>query len=273
MIAIVGITAFNSKDGINPMDSNGAPAAYCNDPAGGNNTCAASGCHTGAPVGNLTGLITSNMAPSGYACGNTYTITADIVRAGHSTFGFEISPQNLSGTKLGTMAILNNETKIISANKYITHTNSGNSGSGGKTWSFQWTAPATGQGPVTFYGAFNAANSDNAKTGDSIFTSTLTVNENMTAVQDLDDVNFSFSMFPNPAADNLNVKFNLPESSFVEINLLDINGNGIMVLFAGKETGGEINKRFNISSLSNGVYLLNIKTKKESFVRKIIKIK
>ena len=55
---------------------------------------------------------------------------------------------------------------MINNDKAITHTSSGISTTGdSNSWSFDWTAPASGTGDVTFYGAFNAANGDEIISG------------------------------------------------------------------------------------------------------------
>src|ERR1051325_780196 len=217
IISIVSLMAFTSGGGNDPMDSSGGPAGYAGDPAGGGKTCGSGGgCHTGHPVGTLTGVITSNIPAAGYSPNTTYTITANFVRPGHTKFGFQITPQNSSGTKLGTLAITSSQTKLVGTSKYVTHTSTGTSGSGSKTWSFNWLSPATGQGPVTFYGVFNATNNNGNDTGDSIFKCTLNVTENTTAVQNLGLTDFHFTSYPNPTTDNLTIEFTLDNSSAVE---------------------------------------------------------
>jgi hypothetical protein len=49
--------------------------------------------------------------------------------------------------------------------------------SGTITWNFQWTAPAAGTGPVTFYVASNAANNNGSTSGDEIYTDSYTLLE------------------------------------------------------------------------------------------------
>lgn len=197
IVAGSSFMAFSFGPSVDPMDANGGPAGYAGDPSGGAKTCGSGGgCHTGAPVGTIAGVITSNIPPAGYTAGATYTVTANFVRPGHSIFGFQITPQNPGGALLGTMAILTSQTKLVGSSKYITHTATGNSGSGSKTWNFKWTAPATGQGPVTFYGVFNATNNNNQDTGDSIFKSTMVVNENTTSVFDHSDLISNVSIYP-----------------------------------------------------------------------------
>ena len=139
----------------------GSPAGKTGSPADGT-TCAES-CHGSSPSVQA-GLITSNIPTAGYTPGSTYTITATISGSGKK--GFQVSPQNSSGTLLGSL-IAGTGSKIVGT-KYITHSAAKNTTTA--TWTFQWIAPAVGTGSVTFYGAFAASQN-------TTLTSTLLVNE------------------------------------------------------------------------------------------------
>lgn len=165
---------FDSSTG----SSSGAPAGYANDPASGQSNCTS--CHAGTAIQATpnTASITTNIPASGYVPGQTYTITANVITSGRSKFGFEVAAQSSNGATRGTLIVTNTtQTKIVN-NNYITHTLSGTSGNGSKTWTFNWVAPATGSGPVGFYGAFNASNSNNSTSGDIIYVTSTTVQEN-----------------------------------------------------------------------------------------------
>ena len=262
--------AFNGG-GDETNSTSGAPSACAGDPASSGATC--KGCHSPGPaVTTLSGIFSSNIPPAGYTPSTTYTITANFVRPGHVKFGFEATPQNTAGTLKGTMANINAQTKLILSNKYITHTSSGVSGSGSKLWSFTWTAPATGQGPVTFYGMFNATNNNGSDSGDSIFKATMVMTENTTAVQNPNPEIFSFSTYPNPVSDFLNVKFYLAETSSAEMELFDIRGNKIAALLSETELSGEMDKSFDISSYPQGIYFLRLNVNENSSLKKIIKM-
>ena len=156
--------------------TSGAPIMRTGSPGDGGATC--KNCHAGPTPVTEPGLITSDIPAYGYTAGQTYTITATVVRNGHTKFGFEISPQSSSGTLLGTMIVTNTtETQLIGSGKYITHKTGGVSGTNSRTWVFNWTAPAAGTGNVTFYGAFNITNAMNNSSGDTTVLSTLTVSE------------------------------------------------------------------------------------------------
>ena len=126
---------------------NGAPAGMTGSPGDGNNCTS---CHGGTAT-TSTGWITSNIPAGGYIAGQTYQITATNSLTGSGKYGFEVSPQNASGTLLGTLTPGANCKFADGNSKYITHTNAT---SGLNVWTFNWTAPAAGTGNVTFYGAF-----------------------------------------------------------------------------------------------------------------------
>ena len=174
MICVFIIDALNNKA---TSYTAGSPSACTGSP--GDNFITCTDCHSGPLESFQAGWITSNVPATGYAPGTTYTVTASITRSGHTKFGFEVSPQDISGNFLGTMMLLNStETQLISNGNYITHKAAGTNGSGGvKSWSFNWIAPAQGTGDVTFYGAFNATNANGGSGGDTIFVSTLTLSE------------------------------------------------------------------------------------------------
>jgi hypothetical protein len=140
----------------------GAPAGYTGSPGDGNDCTS---CHGGSST-PVTDWITSDIPAEGYTAGTTYNITVTVTGTGKK--GFEVSPQNLSGTQLGTL-IAGTGSHLTGGTKYVTQNSASNSNPA--TWTFEWTAPAAGTGDVTFYGAFAVSKS-------STKTSSLTVAEN-----------------------------------------------------------------------------------------------
>lgn len=124
----------------------GAPAGVTGSPGDGADC---SSCH-GTAATTTAGWITSNIPAEGYTPGQTYQITATNNMAGSGKYGFEVSPQNSSGTLLGTLTAGTNS-KLVGSGKYVTQSSSSNTL---KIWTFSWTAPTAGTGNVTFYGAF-----------------------------------------------------------------------------------------------------------------------
>lgn len=161
-------------------NGSGAPTGYTGSPHefSGRTCGSGGGCHGGGAT-NQAGWITSDIPACGYTPGQTYTITVFVTFPGRTKFGFSLSPQNTNtGATAGTM-VAGTGTQLQSSSRYITHTSAGTAqtGTNSRTWTFQWTAPATGI-PVTFYAALNATNSSTSPSGDIIYTSTLSVTPN-----------------------------------------------------------------------------------------------
>ena len=73
-----------------------APAGYTGSPSDGHNCTS---CHGGTAT-TATGILSSNIPMAGYTPGASYTITVTLTGPGAK--GFEVSPQNASGTLLGS---------------------------------------------------------------------------------------------------------------------------------------------------------------------------
>ena len=246
-----GIISFFSIDQVTSNPS-GAPGGVTGSPSDGQ-TCWKSGCHSGtAPVAQ-TGLISTNIPADGYIAGNTYTITISATEQGISRWGFEASPQSSSGALMGTPIITNStETKLVSS-KYVTHKTAGNSGSNGRTWTFDWIAPAAGSGAVNFYTCVMAANGNGNDNGDHGYTDVLTIQESLASgistVQ-----NSAFSIYPNPCNGSYVTFQNLP----TDVQLISLyNVNGILINgFKPSQVKGTL----DVSTLARGVYFVVIST-------------
>ncbi|MEI6815566.1 MAG: choice-of-anchor V domain-containing protein [Bacteroidota bacterium] len=171
----MAVFTYDALTNVGHTSSSGAPAGYVGAPANPN-TCATGTCHGGTAVTTQAGWITSNIPASGYIGGHVYTITATATKSGVVKFGFEIGCQNTIGAPLGTIVNTSTQTQIVGGS-YITHSLTGTSGTNSKTWTFNWIAPVSGTGTVTFYGCFNCTNNDSHDTGDIIYTSTMSASE------------------------------------------------------------------------------------------------
>ena len=258
----------------NPVYSNenGAPNAVTGSPGDNSKTCAKSGCHTGNAVVSVPGIITSNIPPGGYVPGTTYTITATCSQSGINKWGFEISPQDNTGNLLGQLVITNTtQTKIVNT-KYVTHKTAGSSGSGSKTWSFNWVAPAAGTGDVTFYGSFNYANNNGSDSGDHIKTSTLVIPENSgtTGIAATTANENSIDVFPNPVRDRISIRYATASSGMVSIGLYDMTGQKVQVLLDEIRGPGQHDETLLLNGISTGVYSVEVITGKKATVKKVM---
>jgi len=243
------------------QSSNAAPAGYAGDPAGGNKTCNTTGCHAGPAVQTKADWITSDIPAQGYTPGNTYLITATAIAPGHTKFGFQVSSQTSAGVYKGTLASLSGQTTLVgTTTKYITQTNTGTAGTGSRTWTFNWTAPAAGTGTVNFYGTFNITNSSNNTLGDTICKSILTVNE-ATSVG-INDVSTSIKkcvISPIPANEFINIDVEFTKELAVSYRIIDFNGKMVKEI-TENDKSTHFEKRISLSelNLSSGMYLVNL---------------
>ncbi len=256
-IVAVAIIAFSLNGKFAFSYDGGAPAGYANDPASGNANCSA--CHGSATT--VTGWITSNIPVAGYTPGTTYTITATSTGTGGNK-GFEISPQSATGTFLGTL-IAGTGTSLTGSNHYIISSGTGIT-TNPMSWTFTWTAPATGLGPVGFYGAFAIGHPGNT------YITSYIVSENTSGITET-SVKTGFSIYPNPVVDNMNISYTLSASSKVAINLYSLDGKKVAELSNKEQTSGTFTEKISIKDLNvKGIYFVELKTGDKTTLQKVV---
>jgi len=263
-IAIMSLISYNVTS-----DPTGAPAGVANDPASGSATC--TNCHSGTAT-NATAAqasITSNIPAAGYTAGTTYTITATVNYTGRSTFGFEVSPQNTAGTKLGTLVNTGSQTKLVGSSKYVTHTLAGNSGSNAKSWTFNWTAPVTGSGAVTFYGAFMAANGNGSSSGDIVYKTTYTVTEAVaSSVNELEANTNALTVINLKNA--LQISYNAQSTATANVELYNLNGTLVSAASFEQQNAGAVNLNFDVKDgLNTGIYIVKVQQGTQALTKKL----
>lgn len=224
----------------------GTPGAKTGSPGDGGATC--TDCHVGTatPVENW---ISSDIPELGYVVGETYTITATASENGVSKFGFELTAEDADGNKVGSFNISDANTQAANNGNSVTHTAAGTAGTNSKTWTMEWTAPATDLGVITFYAAFNATNSNSATSGDKIYTSTLSVDESSVGFgNELAVAEFTFG--PNPSLGSIQV--NHPYDA-AQLSIFDISGKTVLFV-ESLYTGSTV----DLEELNSGVYFIQL---------------
>lgn len=252
----------------------GAPAGTTNSPFDGA-SCGQTHCHNSNPLQAAKPWITSNVPVYGYTQDSIYTITAKAVDVGFGSFGFEVSPQTSGGAPLGTLIVTNSTATQIVTNgslQYMTHTIHSYQGTDSVVWTFEWKAPAKGTGSVTFYGCFNCGNGNSSAANTFVFPATLTVIESATdGVGNLRSENASFSVFPNPAKQQINISYNLKQAANVEVNMYGMDGRKISNLLSNMVCEGNHTDNITLpSSINSGVYFIQLTSNGQSTVQKII---
>lgn len=155
--------------------SAGPPPGYTGAPLEEPEACAE--CHVPPDAG--TGRIFID-APQTYVPGQTYpiTVTHQNLDPTRLRWGFQLTVlDTASDEKAGHLQSTDGLTQVIdnagpgSARQYIEHSASGTfiGQQNGASWTFNWTAPNTDVGPVSFYAAGNQANNDGNTSGDYIY--------------------------------------------------------------------------------------------------------
>ena len=138
--------------------------AYSSGKTGSSSTgCGGGSCH--GSTNTVTPTLSTGIPSSGYTPGTVYSLTmGGTGGVSGSNGGF-----NLDATS-GTFSNAGTNAQIVSGE--ATHSNSNS-----RSWTVDWTAPASGSGDVTFLLAVNFANGQNGASGDSWGTDSWTVSE------------------------------------------------------------------------------------------------
>ena len=230
----------------------GAPSGNTGSPGDGV-SCAKVGCHTGTAT-FADGIITTNIPEEGYQTGATYTITITATSPTRNRFGFQLSPQDISGNIQGELNLTDaSRTKLTGGGAYVTHNSTSIDGvSGVNTWTFDWK-PLMSTGDVTFYAAVNVGNGNGTASGDSIYITSLTVAE--------DPANNPVSIesyllnqqlvWNNPVRNQLLLNGDMIESGEL-IRIFDLHGR----LADSWIHTGESNVTYDAQHLTPGMYIV-----------------
>ena len=154
----------------------GPPAGLTGAP--GESDCLSSGCHTGNDINSLNGSLTINGLPGTYRPNQEFNLTVTLSQPNRARFGFQLTALDSQNRKAGELIVTDtNRTQKIttfvgsSQREYVYHTGAGTAPTGTNqgSWTLRWKAPPQGVGRVTFYASGNAANGNNAQSGDFIY--------------------------------------------------------------------------------------------------------
>lgn len=158
-----GVTAF--PDGPPPARTGGF----------GEQTCHA--CHFDNPANEPGGTLTVSGVPAAYAAGQRYRLTVALRRGELTAGGFQLAARFAdAGAQAGALHSVDERTQVGSgvgtAIQYASHARPGiePSGDGRIEWVIEWTAPATGGGPVVFHASALSGNGDGSPLGDHVYT-------------------------------------------------------------------------------------------------------
>lgn len=232
----------------------------------GETTC--HNCHndfTANSGGGSVVLGSTNMTGWEYVPGTNYHMTATVSRAGNQLFGIGLEALSASNTNAGTLVITDAESTQIKnavvngvSRRNVVHTLNGGVGNGSKTFQFDWNAPSSNIGNVTFYFAGVAANGDgNEEVGDYVYNSSQVVTPALnTGMEDL-SLDAVIRVQPNPVTDRIILSYGLAAADRVTADLYDVSGALVRSLVnAERGSGRHVETITGLSDLPPGVLML-----------------
>lgn len=237
-----------------PLVRTGAP---------GETSCASSGCHASVATQNSPFvMIDIGGGLTTYQAGQTYQITVTNSDSG-SKYGFEMvaldNTNSSVGTFIGNAAQHTNVSTSSSNNRmYVRHFNA----QATPVYTFQWTAPSSGVGQITFYVASNAANGNGMGTGDKIHLKTAVLDFS-TAIGDTPQQpeKANIIVYPNPVSgSDISVAYRLNETQDITLEVFDMSGKLMETHNMGNLAVGEQQHNLSLdrSRYSAGNYMVRI---------------
>lgn len=228
-------------------------------------------CHTSS---GTTPTMTVSFSPA-LGSGNTYTpsqqYTVTVAASGSQPkYGFNCEIINSQSTSTSQVSMFGAFGTAVTSNCMIWPLSSTTpyppcashnapSGSGNAaTFSFKWTAPASGTGYL--YAIALGANGNASDVGDhqSAVTS-MTLTPASVGIATHEEAVTSLSIFPNPATDQLRLTYMLEERSQVSVKLFNLNGELVADLLNETQDRGvqHVNARLP-QNLAKGMYFVKL---------------
>lgn len=264
--------------------SSGPPGCHANEMPNKYNCTT---CHNDYPLNSGLANITFEVEglDTGYIPGQNYKINISIQKSNLLAAGFQFIAlqDNDFNTSPGTITLTqpSRTQKVDDKNPHlhvcklmqkvwVEHTYDGhlNETEGQNSWSFNWKAPENSVGDITFYLAVLESDFNGEESGDYVYSKSisvpaLTTTSNKSNNESLNDL----IIFPNPTNSDINIF--VGKNKVDEIDLVDLNG--VIIKRYNSFTFSVLgNIVLNMKGVASGVYLLNIKTKYESNIRKIV---
>jgi len=240
--------------------STGAPAGKTGSPGDEGISCNSTYCHSGPAAGSGENIAISVLQPLDQG---PYRISIEVSNTGgmqYEKVGFQACVEDHFGNKIGEISLVDQiRTKFPNGNSdYITHTFTGTASNDNFShlWEFDWTPAANFEGQeANVYAASILSNNNYENNGDVHVTNHFVFNVGVS----LEEPGlFDFSVYPNPAQDEINISFSQKQQENVVILLYDFKGSEI-VLFDGK-WNQNLESIILPSYVSSGLYTLEVRS-------------
>lgn len=237
-------------------------------------------CHStyGNPnTGSGTIYVTSNMTNWQYVPGQTYTINVIVKHLTKPIFGLGFEALTSTNANAGTLQITNTvktqiKTKTISGvtRNNVVHKTNGGLATDSAVFTFNWVAPSTNIGNVTFYFSGVAGNNNGSDNGDYVYNSTRLVTPASATGLIETNINKSLRIYENGES-NLVIKYQSVENAQPRVDLYDLSGHLIASRNFEQTAAGAVELQMQRPvGLSKGVYLVNLISGADVYSGKVV---
>lgn len=260
--AACSFALFLSNSG-GPMATSGIDRT--GSPLSGGQICSA--CHSGASFTTTTSIELVDVAGTpqlNYLPEQTYTVRVRVNFANGTPqrFGFQsVVLLDSDDSQAGFIGNQSSNARITNANNrdYIEQLSS----STADLFTYQWTAPAAGAGPVTIYAAGLAADGNGSTGGDAAASASLNLSEEGATNINANEAKQELRVYPNPLVQYTNVE--LPQGSY-SLSVYNSLGQEVYQAQLRNWAGGEY--QLNLGQLPQGLYSLLCRQGSETVYQK-----
>jgi hypothetical protein len=228
-----------------PLSRTGAP---------GESTCAS--CHGGGLGGGRVAIASTSGAS--YTPGVTQHLTVTITDANASAWGYEMTAVQSAATSTGagsfTATDTNSTVRTSGTKSYAEQANAFANTTSSHTYAVDWTPPATNVGNVTLYAAGLGADNSGDTSGDSTYTSNLTLTPGTSGTGlslSASALTFAYQLGGStPAAQNISISSTGSALSYT----VGTSGAWLTATPTSGTTPGTVSVGINTSGLAAGTY-------------------
>lgn len=221
--------------------------------------------------------VTSSMNNWQYIPGQTYTVNVIVKQSGKPLFGVGFEALTSANANAGSLVITNAaktqiKTKTVSGvtRNNVVHQMNGGMHADSAIFTFNWVAPATNIGNITFYFAGIAANNNGSEDNDYVYNSTKVVTPaSATGVLEQGNSISEFKAFINSEG-RIAIEFYSTTADQPRINLYDMKGRMINSQLIDAHAFGEVKSSISIpADLQSGNYIVSILSSNQKLSSKI----